>query len=138
MPGFVIYETAGGKARSFTTALPDPIPNGLSSQAVTEPDWTDLRSGALMWDEVSKTLIPSGRPTEAQLATQAANAVTIKSNVAAALTAMQAIIDTPAPQFGNIAGARAAIQDLQSQVKDEARVLRRLIRLVADQLDGTD
>lgn len=55
-----------------------------------------------------------------------------------AMAAMQAIIDTPDVAFANIANAQVAMRNLQAQVRQEARLLRRLIRLAVGDLTGTD
>lgn len=66
------------------------------------------------------------------------NESTIRQQVDLALTMLQQIIDTPQVTFSNVAGAQTAMRALQAQVKDEARVLRRLIRLAVQRFDGSD
>lgn len=61
---------------------------------------------------------------------------TIDTALRQALATLQAIIDTPQAAFGNIAGAQTAVRALQVQVKDEARILRRLIRLAVNDFSG--
>lgn len=62
----------------------------------------------------------------------------IRTLTAEALSHLQAIIDTPPVTFSTVAQAQTQVRALQSAVKLQARVLRRLVRLAADQLDGTD
>lgn len=69
---------------------------------------------------------------------EAQRAQEIRALVTLALSMLQEIIDTPQPTISNVSQAQAAIRGLQTQVKTEARVLRRIVRLVAGVLDGTD
>lgn len=66
------------------------------------------------------------------------NRATIEEQIHLALSALAAIIDTPQATFSTVAQAQAQIRTLQGQVKDEARILRRLIRLQVGDLTGTD
>lgn len=69
---------------------------------------------------------------------EAQRAQEIRALVSLALSMLQNIIDTPPPTISNVSQAQAAIRALQTQVKTEARVLRRLVRLAAGVLDGID
>jgi hypothetical protein len=73
--------------------------------------------------------------TEEEIASQ--RAAEIRSELAKVLTALQTIIDSPQVTFSNIAGAQTASRQLQQAIKTEASILRRVVRLTANQLDGT-
>ena len=72
----------------------------------------------------------SAQQAEAIEATQDRNRRTIEQRLTDDLAAMQAIIDTPNQSMDTAALRKAA--------KDQARALRRLIRLQLRLLDGTD
>lgn len=87
------------------------------------------------YDPASGVFAPGPR---SRIEIEAETRATLLTLVSQALTVLQAIIDTPPPTITSVAQAQTAIRALQVQVKDEARVLRRLVRLVAGLLDGTD
>lgn len=66
------------------------------------------------------------------------NEQTIRSQIGTGLSALQAIIDTAQPTVNSTAAAQTAIRALQAQVKDMARIQRKMLRLLDDRLDGTD
>lgn len=66
------------------------------------------------------------------------NLATIQQQVTLAMATLQSIIDTPQVTIATVAQAQPAVRGLQSQVKDLARIQRRLIRLVTGDLSGSD
>ena len=63
---------------------------------------------------------------------------TLHDLVRQAMVGMQAIIDSPQVTFTTLAQAQTQMRQLQAQVKDEARVLRRMLRLLLGDFTGTD
>lgn len=132
----ILYRISDGAAVSMGTVVADPLPEGLAVYTCTQSEIDGLRSGAKRWDPTSRTVVDT--PGWVDPAVGEANRVTILDQAAAAMSALQAIIDTPLVSFSNVAGAQTAVRGLQAQVKDEARVLRRLVRLAVADLTGTD
>lgn len=73
-----------------------------------------------------------------ETATVAANRQTIEQAIAQAAAALQAIIDTPQPTITSNAQAQTAVRGLQAQVKDIARAVKLLGRIVRSDFSGTD
>jgi hypothetical protein len=46
---FVVYETATGRAVSFGTVIADPLPNGLTSRALSDTEAEVVRLGGGRW-----------------------------------------------------------------------------------------
>lgn len=72
--------------------------------------------------------------------TEVTNERAIREQVVLALSMLQGIIDTPNLPGGTLTGVQLsnAARGNQTQVKDMARILRRLIRLVTNDFSGTD
>lgn len=64
--------------------------------------------------------------------------VTLHDQARAAMATLQAIIDSPQVTFTTLAQAQTQMRQLQTQVKDEARLLRRLVRLAVSDLTAAD
>lgn len=103
--------------------------NGVRHAAAYLPDNV---SDVPQWRTDVAASVPLPPPVEET------NTATIDARLATALAGLQTIIDTPAVTFTNLTGAQTAMRQLQSQVKDEARVLRGLIRLRLGRLDAAD
>lgn len=132
MSAFVLHDQ--GEAKSIATGSPpNPVPNGWSAVVITDAEFAGLTSGTHRWDTPTRTVV-----VDSAKAQQATNLQTIRDGVTAALATMQAIIDTAQISFTTVAQAQTAMRGLQAQVKDEARVLRRLIRLAVEDYTGTD
>lgn len=132
MSAFVLHDQ--GEAKSVATGNPpNPVPNGWAAAVITDAEFTGLTTGTHRWDPPTRTVVVDQAKQQA-----AANVQAVRDAVTAAAAVMQAIIDTPVPNIGNVAQAQTAIRALQAQVKDEARLLRRLIRLAVEDYTGTD
>lgn len=132
MSAFVLHDN--GEAKSIATGVPpSPVPNGWLAKVITDAEFAGLTAGTHRWDPPTRTVVLDQAKQQA-----AANLQAVSDAVTAAAAAMQAIIDTPAPNIGNVAQAQTAIRALQTQVKDEARLIRRLIRLAVEDYTGTD
>lgn len=65
------------------------------------------------------------------------NADAIDGLMVQAMNAMQNIIDTPDVAFANVAAAQTAMRQLQQQVRQEAQLLKRVIRKLRNDYSGT-
>lgn len=77
-------------------------------------------------------------PAEVAAATAAANEATIRSQIDTALATLTTTIDAQQATFTTVAQAQTVVRALQNQVKDNARIMRKVLRLVGNRLDGTD
>lgn len=97
-------------------------------------DVTDLNVGpGDLYDGQTFTERPE---TEAEA--DARRSAEIRHLISEALDQLTTIINAPQVSFSNVAGAQTAARQIQNAVQFEARVLRRLVRLNAALLDGTD
>lgn len=55
----ILYETATGKSVSIGTLIADPIPDGLTSLALTDEEAHELYHGQLAWNEETRSLVPT-------------------------------------------------------------------------------
>jgi hypothetical protein len=77
-------------------------------------------------------------PAELAMRAAGANDLTIREQAEQALTTLQQQIDAAPVTFTTLAQAQTAMRQLQQAVQFQARVNRRLIRLILGKLDGTD
>ena len=58
----LLYNTATGASVSIGTVIADPLPAGITALPLTDEQGEGLQSGALKWDEATRTLIPTPPP----------------------------------------------------------------------------
>lgn len=132
MSAYVLH--ASGDPKSIASGTPpNPVPNGWACKVITDAEFAGLTSGTHRWDPPTLTVVVDTAKTQA-----ATNQQAIRDQAAQGMATLQAIIDTAPPSFSNIAGGQTAVRALQVQVKDCARILRKLIRLALDDYSGTD
>lgn len=132
MSAFVLHDAQGAAQSIATGSPPSSPPSGLSAVVITDAEFSGLTRGTHLWDAASRTVL-----LDTVKAAIAANQQTVRSDLAAAMTSMQTIIDTAQVSFTTTAAAQTAMRALQTQVKDEARLLRRLVRAVVEDYSGT-
>jgi hypothetical protein len=130
--GFVIHDR--GEPKSVASGIPpDPVPNGWSAKVITADEFAGLTGGTHRWDAPSRSVVVDVAKAQA-----AANQQAIRDFIAQALSGLQAIINTPPATFTTTPGVEAAMRALQAQVKDEARLLRRIVRFLLDDFTAPD
>ena len=120
-----------GSLFAIAEELPAALPLGLSATSITEADAEGLRAGSLRWDATTSAAVPV--PGWIDPSVLAGNRTTLETNLAQDLAAAQAIIDT-----AQVSATNAGVRELQRQVKDMARMNRRLIRLVLQSFDAAE
>lgn len=147
----LLYRTSDGVLVSVGTVIADPLPAGLSVHDASPVEDAGLRTGAKQWDPATRTVIDTPGWVDPTLSET--NRVTLEDQIRQAMASLQQIIDAPqvtlsTPTFSNIAQAQTAMRTLATEtqadlrrlglaVQTEARNLRRLIRLVANDLSDT-
>jgi len=62
----ILYNTATGRSVSIATplcAIADPLPADLTALSLTDEQGEGLQNGSLIWDEETRTLIPTPPPS---------------------------------------------------------------------------
>lgn len=101
----------------------------LDPQMVDGEPVLSWRQVALSVDEVE---------TRQATAVRNSNKASLLAAAADAMETLQSHIDAPDVTFTTLTQAQTQVRQLQAAARFQARVLRRVIRLVADRLDGTD
>lgn len=133
MSAFVLHDSTG-QARSIASGeVPATIPANLTAKIITDLEFDGIRLGTHIWNS-------STRSVEEDLTrlNRAANAEAVRDFVAQSTTALQAIIDAPPVTFTTVAQGQTAMRALQNQMKDSARLMRRIARFVLDDYSGND
>lgn len=106
------------------------------SWVIPDADWQRLTAtfAAIPGATVTEAAIPTGLATSAS----AANQSTIQQQIQTAMAQLQTYINAPPITVGSLAQAQAAVTALQGAVQFEAQVLRRLIRYMMSQFDGSN
>lgn len=109
------------------TARPDDTATKTSDRSLT------LVAGVptVTWTQRDKTA------DEITAATASTNHDTLLTQAVTAMATLQGYIDQSPVTVGSLAQAQTVCRGLQQAVQFEAQVLRRLIRLAANQLDGS-
>lgn len=132
MSAFVLHDN--GEAKSISSGIPpDPVPNGWAAVVITDAEFTGLTSGTHLWDAATQTVQLD--TVKAQIA---ANQQTVRQFIVDAAPTLQGIIDAPQASFTNVSQAQTAVRALQAQVKDLARGMRRVGRMLLDDYSAAD
>jgi len=62
----ILYNTETGRSVSIATplcAIADPLPEGITALLLTDEQGEGLQNGTLIWDEETRTLIPTPPPS---------------------------------------------------------------------------
>lgn len=130
-----IYQTSDGQLVSVGTVVASPLPAGLAVQPLSDADADGLADGSRTWDPATRAVVPT--PGWVDPAIAEGNKTAIETNLEQDQAAMQAIIDTPNVSFTTVAQSQTAMRDIQRQLKDAARNLKRLNRVALGDYDGT-
>jgi hypothetical protein len=58
----LLYNTASGQSVSIGTVIADPLPAGITALPLTDKQGEGLQNGSLIWDDASRSLIPTPPP----------------------------------------------------------------------------
>ena len=131
MSAYVLHDNGDPKSIANGTP-PSPVPNGWTATTITDAEFTGLTTGPHRWDPPTRTVVADTSRTQA-----ATNQQAIRDALIASMPVLQAIINTAQVNFSNVTGSLTAMRTQQTQLKDAALVLRRLIRLATDDYSGT-
>ena len=133
MSAYVLHDTATGEARSIATVAPQSVPDGVTQATITDNEFAGLTGGTHRWNATTRLVEVDTAKEQV-----AANQQTVRDFIAAAAPTLQAIIDRPQVTFTNIGGAQTAARDIQGDVKNLARGMRRVARMLLDDYTGSD
>jgi hypothetical protein len=58
----LLYNTTTGQSVSIGTVIADPLPEGITALPLTDEQGEGLQNGSLIWDDATRTLIPTPSP----------------------------------------------------------------------------
>jgi hypothetical protein len=58
----LLYNTTTGQSVSIGTVIADPLPEGITALPLTDEQGEGLQNGSLIWDDATRTLIPTPPP----------------------------------------------------------------------------
>lgn len=147
----VVYETATGRLVSIGTVVANPLPAGLSVQTLGTADRDGLRSGRLVWDAPSRSLVVAAvQPVEVNRQTLESR---VRDAVAANLTSISQI-PNGVNAMNNILADNATNLDVaidtvaltvKRSLESQERILKQLVALerllvgsdLLDSVEGT-
>ena len=133
MSGFVLHDVQG-QATSIGTGLPPvPLPAGLAAVVITDADFVGVTAGTHRWNPATRLV-----EVDTVKAALTANQQTVDDYLAASMPTMQTIIDTVQVSGSNTSQLLTAIRAVQTQLKDVARLLRRVDRALVDDYTSAD
>lgn len=133
MAAFVLHDPAGQAKSIATGAAPSPVPGGLTAVVITDAEFAGLTAGTHKWNSTTRAV-----EVDTVKAQWSANQQTVRDFIANAAPTLQAIIDKAQVSFTNVTGAQSAMRDMQTDVKNLARGMRRVGRMLLDDYTGSD
>ncbi len=60
----LLYNSTTGESVSIGTVIADPLPAGITALPLTNAEGEGMQNGTLIWDAVTRSLIPTPPPTQ--------------------------------------------------------------------------
>lgn len=140
MTVYAIHQTTTGELVSVGTIVADPLPAGLTSVALSDPDYVALRDNTGIWDTAVRAVVPN--PAYAAEQTRIANEAALRTDpqthidaLVAAVASLQAVVDTANATIN--ANPAATLKNVAREVMTVARRTVRLARLELGVTDST-
>lgn len=127
MTTFAVYETNTGVLKSVGSVLANPLPAGLTSVALSDPDAVALSNGTGRWDPATRTVVPTNLATilanQADLLAKTVNAiagnVTALAAVPSGTTALNTTTTNTATVKATAGGNTTAVNNKVNALCDE-------------------
>lgn len=148
MTTYALHRSDDGQLVSVGTVVADPLPDGLTAVQLADADADGLATGSRQWDASTRACIATPGWVDPALAE--GNRITIEAAITQALADLDALIAAPAVPVlpdGTYTTAQASnhlrtlrnyVQQNRAGAQQVARTLKRTIRLVRGDFDGTD